>query len=352
MYPMSDGLFAARNQWYVAAFRAELTTTPLERWILEQPVVLYRRANGIPVALEGRCPHRGLPLSMGKLVGDDLQCRYHGVRFGPDGRCVHVPTQATAPAACDLLAYPLLERGPWVWIWPGEPSAAAEDLLPPLDQLGLGDPAFEFCVNAYRQVAGRYMLLHDNLLDLSHLEYLHASGIGSEGAARVDERRTQGETWVRSERRQTESPCPPFFHVIFNYSGAVDRSFGMTCHVPGLHAGFDDFTRARSDPDRPGEILGRIRVYHAITPGRRRETHYFFAAARDFARDNEALTQAMCAATDQTLAEDIAATEGIERLLRDLPSPPREVLLRADATCVQGRRIFEALMRREAAGGD
>jgi phenylpropionate dioxygenase-like ring-hydroxylating dioxygenase large terminal subunit len=349
---MPDGLFVARNQWYVAAFRTELTTTPLERWILDQPVVFYRCSNGTPVALEGRCPHRGLPLSMGKLVGDDLQCRYHGVRFGPDGRCAHVPTQTMAPAACDLKAYPLLERGPWVWIWPGESSAAAEDMLPPLYEIGLEDPAFELCVEAYRQVSGRYMLLHDNLLDLSHLEYLHASGIGAEGAARVDERRTHGENWVCSERHQTETPCPPFFHAILNYSGAVDRRFGMTCHVPCLHAGFDDFTRARSDPDRPGESLGRIRVYHAITPGRRVETHYFFAAARDFARSNAALTQAMYAATEQTLSEDIAATEGIERLLRDLPSPPREVLLRADATCVQGRRLFEALMRGEAAGGD
>ncbi len=348
---MPDGLFAARNQWYVAAFRAEVTSTPLERWILEQPVVFYRRANGAAVALEGRCPHRGLPLGMGTLVGDDLQCRYHGVRFGPDGRCVHVPSQRTVPAACDLRAYPLLERGPWIWIWPGESSAADAGLMPPLDEIGIEDPAFELCVQVYRRVAGRYMLLHDNLLDLSHLEYLHASGIGSEGAARVDERRTHGKTWVRSERNQIESACPPFFHAIFNYSGAVDRSFGMTCHVPGLHAGFDDFTRARSDPDRPGESLGRIRVQHSITPGRRLETHYFFTAARDFARGNEGLTQAMHAATEQTLSEDIAATEGIERMLHDLRSPPREVLLRGDATCVQGRRLFEALMRREAAGG-
>ena len=86
-----------RNYWYVAASDAELGGTPIGRVILGEPIVLFRTEAGVPVAFEDRCAHRHLPLSMGKLVGDALQCHYHGLRFGVDGRCVHIPGQEHIP---------------------------------------------------------------------------------------------------------------------------------------------------------------------------------------------------------------------------------------------------------------
>src|SRR3569832_1695493 len=185
------------------------------------------------------------------------------------------------------------------------------------------------------------MLLHDYLLDLSHLEYLHAGGIGSAGAAGVREQRSQGEDWVKSEREQVEAPCPPHFQALFNYSGPVTRRFGMTCHVPSLHVGYDEFAG-------PAGSLGRFRVCHAITPGRQQESHYFVTAARDFAVDKQDLTAGMHSALGKTLDEDVAATEAIEEMIGSLRQEPRDVLVRGDATCVSGRRLFDSMIRRES----
>jgi vanillate O-demethylase monooxygenase subunit len=338
MYPLSENLFAPLNSWYVAAWSDEITAAPMERWLLEQPVVFYRRSNGTATALDGRCPHRHFPLAKGRVVEDNLQCGYHGLVFAPDGRCLRVPSQPFAPAACNIVAHPVVDDGTWVWIWPGDPARADLTLLPHTAVEG-----FRTAVRAYRRVCGRYMLLHDNLLDLSHLEYLHAGGIGSAGAAEVLEHRTQGEDWVKSEREQVDAPCPPHFQALFGYSGPVTRRFGMTCHVPALHVGYDEFAG-------PAGPLGRFRVCHAITPGRKGETHYFVAASRDFALDDKALTQGMNSALGKTLDEDVAATEAIEQMITSLREEPRDVLVRGDATCVTGRRLFESMIRRELQG--
>jgi phenylpropionate dioxygenase-like ring-hydroxylating dioxygenase large terminal subunit len=84
-----------RNYWYVAATDAEISRKPVGRMILGDPIVLFRAEDGTPVAFEDRCPHRHLPLSMGKLVGDTLQCLYHGLRFARDGHCVYIPGART-----------------------------------------------------------------------------------------------------------------------------------------------------------------------------------------------------------------------------------------------------------------
>src|SRR4051794_3341787 len=100
-----------KNHWYVAASASDITRTPLGRIILNEPVVFFRTADGTPVALEDRCPHRRLPLSMGKLVGDDvLQCHYHGLRFDSTGACVRVPGQDAIPATARVKKYPVVER--------------------------------------------------------------------------------------------------------------------------------------------------------------------------------------------------------------------------------------------------
>ena len=91
MYPFKEGSFAPRNGWYVAAFTYELKHELLSRWILNEPVVLYRTESGVPVALDGRCPHRHFPLGKSCLKGDEIQCGYHGITFGPDGKCTRVP---------------------------------------------------------------------------------------------------------------------------------------------------------------------------------------------------------------------------------------------------------------------
>lgn len=110
-----------RDVWYVAAWDDEVGHRPLARTLLNEAVVLYRGANGRPVALEDRCCHRHLPLRMGKVDGDNIQCGYHGPTFDRQGQCVSIPGQTAVPLGASVKSYPVVERDRWIWIWMGDP---------------------------------------------------------------------------------------------------------------------------------------------------------------------------------------------------------------------------------------
>jgi phenylpropionate dioxygenase-like ring-hydroxylating dioxygenase large terminal subunit len=347
MYPLPEGMFAPRNQWYIAAWSSELSREPFERWILNQPVAFYRTSDGTPVALQGRCPHRHFPLGKSRVVGDNIECGYHGLTFDPTGACVHIPSQTKVPAACAVHAYPIVEKWKWLWIWPGDPALADAALIPDHDAMGLPDENFTLQGDVYYAVPGRHMLMHDNLLDLTHLGYLHQSTIGADGLADAPEERTDGPGWIRSDRSMAGTECPSYFSKVFGYEGQVERSFALTFRFPCLHEGFDEFRRPPSSDGKLGDELGTARVYHAVTPGRLNDAHYFFAMGRNFARDDDAFGQAMLDGIRVTLDEDMSATREIEAMLTDLQHLPQEVLLRADAHCMRGRQLFEKMIKEE-----
>jgi phenylpropionate dioxygenase-like ring-hydroxylating dioxygenase large terminal subunit len=165
-----------RDFWYVAAFGHEVTRKPRGRTILGEPIVFFRKENGEPVALEDRCVHRHLPLSMGKLVGDHLQCHYHGLRYDSTGQCVSVPGQNTIPPGARVRAYPVVERYKWLWAFMGDPSRADPAAIP--DFHWLDDKAWG-AKGSYLHVKANWQLIVDNLLDLTHLAFVHESTIGN-----------------------------------------------------------------------------------------------------------------------------------------------------------------------------
>src|SRR5688572_2143212 len=118
------------NAWYVCAMSDEVGRTPLGRVALKQPLVLFRKEDGTPVILEDRCVHRRLPLSLGRLIGDTLQCAYHGLRFDCDGACVHIPGQRSIPPTARVKSYPAVERYGWVYAWMGDPERADPGAIP------------------------------------------------------------------------------------------------------------------------------------------------------------------------------------------------------------------------------
>jgi phenylpropionate dioxygenase-like ring-hydroxylating dioxygenase large terminal subunit len=135
---------------------------------------------GIPVAFEDRCPHRHLPLSMGKVVEGALQCHYHGLRFAPDGRCVRIPGQDHIPKAAKTKVYPLVERYHWIWIWMGDAALADPTAIP--DFHWLDDPDWG-AKSSYLHVQSNWQLIVDNLLDLTHLAFVHETTIGNAAIA-------------------------------------------------------------------------------------------------------------------------------------------------------------------------
>jgi len=343
MYPFTPGSYAPRNGWYVAAFTREIGEALLSRWILSQPVVLYRKADGTAVAVEGRCPHRHFPLGESKRVGDAIQCGYHGITFDAAGKCTFVPSQANIPGVYRIRNYPLVERGLWAWIWPGDPDKADESLIPTLEEIGFDIPGMIADAFYSMHVNGRYQLLNDNLLDLSHLGYLHASSIGTQDDAATPEVRDLDERRLSSRRIMRNTPMPPV-HSRESYEGPIDRISGMDFYFPGFHAGIGE-SRIPQDRPRGGELLHSSRVWHAVTPAMKTTCNYFFAMSSP---SQERLEQARVR-LEPVLAEDKFATEEIEKIVSALDELPPELMLKSDVTAVQGRRILQAMMDREKA---
>lgn len=344
MYPFTEGSFAPRNGWYVAAFAREAGRQLLSRWILNEPVVIFRREDGVAVALAGRCPHRHFPLGKSCLQGDSIVCGYHGITFAADGRCVHIPSQKTIPPVYRIKQYPLVERGLWLWIWPGDPDLADESLLPNLEETGFHDPRFTFRPFYALEVEGRYQLLNDNLSDLTHLAYLHRTSIGVDENASTPEEREETEHVLRSRRLLKNVPLFALARDRFGYEGPVDRLTGMDFHLPGFHAGLDETWIPQDHPTRGGEAVRISRVYHAVTPGRLHTTNYFFAMGGLVTEPElDFLEEKLKSVID----EDVFATVEIERMLQTIGYTPSELMLKSDTTAVRGRRALQAMMDRE-----
>jgi vanillate O-demethylase monooxygenase subunit len=166
-----------RNAWYVAAQADEVGRTPLGRILLGEPVVLFRKEDGSAVALEDRCCHRRAPLHKGKILGDLLQCGYHGFTFDATGACVRIPGQDRVPPSVGVKAYPLVEQHGFLWIWMGERAKADPALIPDFHRNR--DPGWK-AVGSRLPIAANYLLVVENLIDLSHVGFVHAKTIGTD----------------------------------------------------------------------------------------------------------------------------------------------------------------------------
>lgn len=346
MYPFTNGSYAPKNGWYVAAFCNEIGEDLLSRWILNEPVVLYRKEDGTAVAVQGRCPHRHYPLGASKRVGDAIQCGYHGITFDASGNCTFVPSQQVIPGVYSLKAYPLVERGLWAWIWPGDPEKADESLIPEMEEIGFGAPGLYSKAFYYNYVEGRYQLLNDNLLDLTHLGYLHSTSIGTPDDAATPEVRDVSERRISSRRHMRDTPMPPISKQRLAFDGPVDRVSGMDFFFPGFHAGIGEM-RVSEGHERAGELLVNSRVWHSVTPAERYSTNYFFAMG---STDAEGVER-MVAGLEPVLAEDIFATVEIEKIIQTLDELPPELMLKSDTTAVLGRRKLQQMMDAEKAEG-
>ncbi len=265
-----------RNTWYVAAWAETLGPGEmLARTFLNEPVVLFRDATGTPHALSDRCPHRFAPLSRGRLVdGNRVKCAYHGLEFSTDGACVHNP-HGTAPKA-PVRAYPLVERHSILWIWMGDPARADASAIPAYPML---DPDAEAQVSARDGItmAANYELITDNLLDLSHVSFLHEGILGNEDtiAAEIDVKRDGSR--LRVGRLMADVPVPGMFDLLYKQDGRrVDLWNVMTWDAPGCMVNDAGVT----DPGAPREAGTGIYGHHFLTPETDRTTFYHFAAVR------------------------------------------------------------------------
>lgn len=334
---------AARNYpmncWWVAAFSDEVGEQPLGRWLLDTPVMLYRKADGTAVALEDRCPHRAAPLSLGCRRGDAIECGYHGFTFDADGSCIRVPSMKVVPSAIRVAAYPVIEHFPFVWIYLGDPAALPDVPAPPVLDWA-SDDVFSV-VHGRMDIAANYMLLKENVLDLTHFGFVHAATFGITDWVDPPAVSVTDET-VTYRQAFAASPLPPLFAEALGLPPGTpyDRENYGSFLSPALQVAAVDF-------GSPGALAGRFRISHATTPVDATHMHYFWVLGRDHGRSPD-LIEKLEAVTRIGFAEDERIIEAVQQVMTRDRRPARETSVKADKAGIQARRIVDRWMARES----
>lgn len=332
------------NAWYVVARGADVGRELMAVTVLDKGVVLFRTLNGKVVALRNRCCHRSFPLAHGKLDGDTIVCRYHGLRYDTEGRCIEIPMQKSVPKAVRVCSFPTVERGPFVWIWLGEAAKAESTAVPHQEWMDHDDwEAFL----AYLHINGSYVHLHENLLDLSHLSFLHAQTFGTPEYARAPIHTQINGTDIQVWRN-VECQLPPIYAKPLGWIGKrAMRSSGSQFIAPGLHVNTGIFQNLEREA-APGEVVPTVKVAQLLTPETHHSTHYWYMVTRNFARGSSKVTEFMKEQQAAAFGEDVFAIERISEVtLSEASLPFQEISLPTDKAGVSMRRHLKRLAELE-----
>jgi phenylpropionate dioxygenase-like ring-hydroxylating dioxygenase large terminal subunit len=340
------------NAWYVACWADELGEELITRTILEKPVLLYRKENGDPVAIGNLCPHRFAPLHMGKKIGDTVQCGYHGMVFGESGKCVLNPHHGgVISPAMKVAAYPVVEKNGAIWLWTGEAEEADEGQIPDFDCYS--KPGFT-TIRGMMDVQANYELITDNLLDLTHADFLHEGTLSSEAITKSKLETLETGTTVWANRWCPDGDPPPV------WGGIMGMEMGL-----GLDTRVDHWLYFRWDA--PAHLLldvgitpvGKTRedglwvfTGHHLTPVSPTRTLYYWTVVRNHGIDKpdvEAFWQGSIdyafAIQDKPMIEAQQAALGAAHI--DAMKP---VAIPADVFGGRARRVLSRLIAGEAEG--
>lgn len=334
-----------RNHWYVAGFASEFGEAFTTATILEEDIVLYRTADGSVVAFEDRCPHRALPLSMGRRIGDQVQCGYHGLTFGTDGQCVRVPGQRSVPPQAWVRKYPTHERHGITWIWMGTAEAADTSLI--FDMPELDHPDWGVTQGEALAFESNYLNVADNLCDPAHVSFVHPTTLGSPASEDVPIRaRRKGQVIEISRWIRDNAPIG-FFQAYGGFSGNVDRWHYYYLHAPCIAV--IDFGSADTALALPEERRGegiQILALHFMTPVNATRTIDRWMHVRNTAVDDPAAGQRISDLLRVAFAEDKAILEAIQRKeLQPRDRPPVRVAI--DAGANHYRRVVDEMLAAE-----
>ena len=327
------------NHWYVAGLAEEFGQEPVSKTLLNRSIVFYRTQAGDLVAMQNRCLHRSFPLANGSREGDNLVCRYHGIRYAPDGSIARVPCQDHVPNR-KLHVYPVKEVGPFAFIWMGNPEQPDWDRFPDLPFLT--DPQ---CRTNYEATpyAGSYLLMQENLNDLTHFAYLHRDSFGV-GDYFFDlpttvEKTEQGIYCNRIDSDPARVLAPLPAEAKERAEGRpVERHDGGYAMSPGVFRGYAPiYVGAEDDPDR--EVYNQY-VMHYLTPETSTSSHYYWSITNDYNIHDDEFYAGSKAFASIGFAEDKWASEEMQRLLNDDHIDYKEMIIAGD----QAGMLFRGVM--------
>src|SRR3982074_2442390 len=331
-----------RNQWYAAATSAELGEKPLARTICNEPMVLFRGKDGTAAALTDRCPHRKAPLSSGEVVGNDIQCGYHGIRFANDGACTHVPGNAQIRRNFRARSFAAREMHGLVFVWLGEAALADPALIPDFSENV--KPGWAG-VHGTLYVKGNYQLLIDNILDLTHVVFVHKTTLAGGGVAETPLDVEIERDVVRAQRLMRNVDTAPIYKAARNLHGKIDRWQFLEFRPP-IYARITLGAR-EAGSEVPFGTPTHI-VLNSFTPETESTTHYFWATVRPSGLDDGNVSKVYKDMTDLAFAEDARIVELQQELIDGDTSGAPLVSLAFDRAGLGARRIIKRKLDEEA----
>ncbi|MFI5445687.1 Rieske 2Fe-2S domain-containing protein [Polaromonas sp. UC242_47] len=342
-----------RNCWYVIAWDHEIPAAEsgklFTRTVLNEPILVLRTESGVLAAMEDRCCHRLAPLSKGRREGDCVRCGYHGLKFDATGRCVDAPGIPIVPEKARVKTYPVVSHRQWVFVWMGEPAKADQALLP--DNFSCDHPDW-IHKPGYMHYDTPYLLICDNLMDFSHLSYVHEKTLGGSTAIAqatpvIEKIDGPGQQGIRVTRRVANVPAPPYYRKMRSFETAVDRWFIYDFQLPGtllMHSGGRPVTDAADD------MCNAVRLHscQTLTPETETSTHYFFQQSHPADQGDASVTEGIFDSLITAFNEDrdmITAQHRNMQLKPDAPMLP----LAMDSALIQFRRLLAQRVVEEAA---
>lgn len=338
-----------KNTWYVACQAEEITDKPLGRKVCNESMVFYKNAEGKVSAVQDFCPHRGAPLSLGRVCNGQLVCGYHGLVMGCDGHTISMPGHQVRNFE-PVKSYAVIERYGFVWVWPGDQTKVDASLMPVFDWFE--NPQWAYGGGLYH-IQCDYRLMIDNLMDLTHEAYVHSNSIGQLEIDETPSRTVTEGDRVTTSRFMEGIKAPPFWKMAMRAndlddSATVDRwqicKFTPPSHVlievgvalagkGGYHA----------DPKDKAYSV----VVDFITPETDTSIHYFWGMVRQFKPEDKELTAMIREGQGKIFSEDLEMLERQQKNL--LANPDRKLkVLSIDAGGVMSRRVLDRLLAAES----
>ncbi|MBQ2262988.1 MAG: aromatic ring-hydroxylating dioxygenase subunit alpha [Loktanella sp.] len=334
-----------RNAWYVAAWSTDIDDELRRFIILNEPVLLFRRSDGGVAALEDRCPHRLLPLSKGKRIGDAVQCGYHGLTFGADGICTRVPGQDKIPQSAFVTAYPIVEQHGIVWIWMGDPERADPARIFTLPQFT--DPRWHAHHGDALHIESNYLNVAENLVDPAHVSFVHPTTLGNAASENVPVHVSTEGPAITAWRWIRDAEPIGFFKAFGDFTGNVDRWHYYHLYAPSIAVidfGSADVADQIAEDDR--DAGNRIFALHFMTPVTENYTIDRWMHLRNTAVETAEASEKIDAMFRIAFAEDKAILEAVHQE-EQAPPKRRPIRIAIDRGPMVYRKRISEMVERE-----
>lgn len=346
---VEDKSMYLKNCWYCAGWEFDLSQSRdalLPRQIAGELLVLYRKLDGSIIAMEDRCCHRQAPLSLGMKEDDGIRCRYHGIKFDADGRCIEIPGQTIIPKNARVRTFPVVVKDSWIWVWMGDPDKADPSLI----CFAVGPDDAEWNIRTGQiSINVNYRLAIANLMDLSHVAWVHRDTLGGTTAwfeapltQEIVPRGINTSFWM------PDAPPPTYFQHLFPPNATFDICISVEMTVPcNFILRFEAFSPGTATHGRDsGQKYIDSYSSQAVTPRDEDGVDYYYSFGLSQETEIPGMSQTFLEATHAGFAEDKAILEGQHRNIKQRPDGST-LNIKSDGGPIKFLRLLDKLIKDE-----